>query len=273
MGMTCTVCNSYYRNDVDRALMQGKGYSKIARDFDLDPQAVRNHHLNHLSRQLVQAWERKVDAESRDILAEIDFIVERTKRILDKAEKQGKLKTALAGIRELRGSYELMSRIAFSLREAKEQDLQAKRIESGEHDYQQEQDFKERLKILSQPELKLYAALLDKIHSQDADMRPIGKALNRDMLFLSWLESPDEYEAAFNPLGIQHIDLLEPLTIEPLEPLEPLSLDDSPAPDPDPDPADTPMKRTKKRGPGRPPGSKNKRKPFVRSKNRTPAKA
>jgi hypothetical protein len=241
--------------------------------YDLDPQAIRNHHLNHLSRQLVQAWERKQDAESRDLLGEIDELVERTKVILDKAEKQNKLKTALAGIRELRGSYELMSRIAFSLHQAKEKDIELARIESGEADYQLEQDFKEKLGILSMPELMLFNALLDKIESQDKDMRPIGEALNRPMLYLSWLESPDEYEAAFNPLGIKHIDLLEPLTIEPLtiEPIEPLSLDDPP--DPDPDPADTPMKRTKKRGPGRPPGSRNKKTDHRRSKRGRPLKA
>jgi hypothetical protein len=246
--------------------MQGHSYTKIAKKYDLDHQAVRNHHLNHLSRQLVQAWERKQDAESRDLLGEIDFLVIRTKGILDKAEKQGKLKTALAGIRELRGSYELMSRIAFSLHQAKEKDIELARIESGEADYQQEQEFIEKLKILSQPELKLYAALLEKIHSQDVDMRPIGKALNRNILYMAWLESPDEYEAAFNPLGIEHIDLLEPLTIEPIEPLD-LN------PDPEPDPPMTRTKKPGKRGPGRPPGSKNKRKPFVRSKKWAPAKA
>ena len=267
MTMVCQVCNSYNRPDIDKALMQGKSYSKLANQYDLDPQAIRNHHLNHLSRQLVQAWERKQDAESRDLLGEIDELVERTKTILDKAEKQNQLKTALAGIRELRGSYELMSRIAFSLHQAKEKDIELARIESGEHDYQLEQDFKEKLGILSQPELKLYAALLDKIHSQDPDKRPIGEALNRPMLYLSWLESPEEYEAAFNPLGIEHIDLLEPLTIEPLEPL---SLDDPPAPDPDP--ADKPMRRTKKRGPGRPPGSRNKKTDHRRSKRGRPLK-
>lgn len=253
MTMTCSVCNSYHRHSVDSALMQGHSYAKIARDYDLSADAVRNHHLNHLSRQLVQAWERRQDAESRDLLAEIDELVIRTKKILDVAERKGKLKTALAGIRELRGSYELMSRIAFSLHQAKQADIEAARIESGEHEAQQEQEFIEKLKILSQPELKLYAALLDKIHSQDADQRPIGKALNRPMLYLSWLESPDEYAAAFNPLGIEHIDLLEPLKVEPIEPLEPLSMSDPLD--------DAPMQRTRKaseplrRGPGRPKGT------------------
>jgi hypothetical protein len=243
--------------------MQGHSYTKIAKKYDLDHQAVRNHHLNHLSRQLVQAWERRQDAESRDLLAEIDDLVTRTKKILDTAERKGKLKTALAGIRELRGSYELMSRIAFSLHQAKQADIEAARIESGEHEAQQEQEFIEKLKILSQPELKLYAALLEKIHSQDADMRPIGEALNRPMLYLSWLESPDEYAAAFNPLGIKHIDLLEPLKVEPIEPLD---LNPDPAPDP-------PMTRTKKRGPGRPAGSRNKKTDHRRSKRGRPLKS
>ena len=264
MTMTCTVCNSYHRPSVDSALMQGHSYAKIARDYDLSADAVRNHHLNHLSRQLVQAWERKQDAESRDLLGEIDELVERTKTILDMAEKQNQLKTALAGIRELRGSYELMSRIAFSLHQAKQQDMELKRIESGEHDYQQEQDFKEKMKILSMPELSLFNALLEKIHTQDADKRPIGEALNRPMLYLSWLEQPEEYEKAFNPLGIKHVDLLEPLTIDPIESLqiEPLTID----------PADKPMTRTKKKGPGRPPGSRNKKTDHRRSKRGRPLK-
>ncbi|EIM63234.1 hypothetical protein DespoDRAFT_01274 [Desulfobacter postgatei 2ac9] len=264
MTQVCQVCQSYNRPDIDRALIQGKSYSKLANQYDLDPQAIRNHHLNHLSRQLVQAWERKQDAESRDLLGEIDELVERTKGILDKAEKKGQLKTALAGIRELRGSYELMSRIAFSLHQAKEKDIELARIESGEADYQLEQDFREKLKVLSMPELMLFNALLDKIESQDKDRRPIGEALERKTLYMQWLESPEEYEAAFNPLGIEHIDLLEPLKVEPLEPL---GLDDPPDPEPDP-----PMTRTKKRGPGRPPGSRNKKTDHRRSKRGRPLK-
>ncbi|MDD4274269.1 MAG: hypothetical protein PHG14_11145 [Desulfobacter postgatei] len=254
MANICVCCNHPKRLQIDRDIIQGVSNSVIAKKYGLaNPDLVGRHAKSHLSKQLVTAWHQKDLDESRDLLGEIDKLVERTKTILDKAEKQNQLKTALAGIRELRGSYELMSRIAFSLHQAKEKDIELARIESGEHEYQQEQDFKEKLKVLSMPELSLFNALLDKIESQDADMRPIGEALNRPMLYLSWLESPEEYAAAFNPLGIEHVDLLEPLTIEPLEPL---SLDDPPEPDPDPDP---PMKRTKKRGPGRPPGSRNKK--------------
>ena len=59
MTMVCSICNHPKKLEIDRALIQGLNFSKIARDYEVSSDALRNHRDNHLSRQLVTAMEKK----------------------------------------------------------------------------------------------------------------------------------------------------------------------------------------------------------------------
>ena len=74
MGMACSHPR---RLEIDRELVQGKSPSKIARNYGVNSQAVWRHAHNHLSRQLVQAYDKKELAESMDLLSRIEDILSR----------------------------------------------------------------------------------------------------------------------------------------------------------------------------------------------------
>ena len=104
MTMVCQVCTHNKRLNIDRELVAGGNQSAIARNYNVSLDSVHRHAKEHISRQLAAAFQKKELAESMDILSEVESLIRRTKKILDKAEKEGKLNTALNAIAQARGS-------------------------------------------------------------------------------------------------------------------------------------------------------------------------
>ena len=163
MPTICKVCNHPNRLEIDRELIQGRPYSMLANKYDINWQTLRRHHHMHLTRQMTKAYEIKQDSQNDVLMQSIEELTARTKAILEKAEKTNKMNTALNAIRELRGIYEFMAKVAFSLHTAKMQEIQA----AGLNDQGKAQGETIAYKVLNDAELRMLSLLLHKIEAND----------------------------------------------------------------------------------------------------------
>ncbi len=170
MTQVCRTCNHTNRLDIDRALVSGKSKASVAREFGVSVDSLSYHAEHHLSRQLVQAYEKKEALEGLNLLSEIEDLLQRTKRILTEAEKKKKYNLALRAIREARGVYELLSKIAFALHQARLTELELERERDGTAAVERDVGFQERLSILTDAELDVLVMLLLKVHKQTPEL-------------------------------------------------------------------------------------------------------
>jgi hypothetical protein len=137
--------------EIDRAIVAGLSNSRIALNFSASSFAIARHARNHLSRQLIQAHHKSAGIEATDLLSRIETLLQRGEAIFQRNYDQRRDRTALKALTELRGTLELLSRIAFSLHQARSDELQNNRAL-----WQQEQQerFSKALSVLTLDELK-----------------------------------------------------------------------------------------------------------------------
>jgi hypothetical protein len=175
MAMVCTICNHPKRIDLDRLLVQGQSYQKIANEFGVDAQALRRHKEGHLSRQLTQAYERKGLAESMDLLGHIDKIIARAEKIFSRNyEKNTYLgdDVALKALTQQRSTIELLAKISAYLHEARLLELQ-----NNQQHFESEAkvEYQQKLKLLTTPELKVYLYLVQKMNGEEVPENMISE--------------------------------------------------------------------------------------------------
>ena len=108
MPRTCTVCSHPERGEIDRALVSRRPFRNIAQQFSPSVWALVRHHDDHLPSALVRAREAQEVAQADDLLAQVRALRSKAMSILLRAELEGDLRTALAGIREARACLELL---------------------------------------------------------------------------------------------------------------------------------------------------------------------
>lgn len=163
MAKACKICNHPRRLEIDRELVQGKSVARVSQRYDVPYDSLYSHSQNHLSHQLKAAYEKKAAMEGLDLLSEIEELIRRTKRIMDQAEDGGKLNVALNAIGQARGSYELLSKIAFSLHQARlaELELEQTKTEAGS-EKESEKFARQAMNRLSLEEADLFTRLVQK---------------------------------------------------------------------------------------------------------------
>jgi hypothetical protein len=117
MPRVCTVCAHPKRTEIDAALVSGDSFRNIAQRFALGHYTVRRHHADHLPAALTKATEATEVAQADTLLAQVRDLQSRALAILDAAEAQGDLRTALGAIREARGNLELLAKLLGELDE------------------------------------------------------------------------------------------------------------------------------------------------------------
>ncbi|MCK9229123.1 MAG: hypothetical protein M0Q23_01555 [Syntrophales bacterium] len=160
MAQACRVCNHDKRIELDRKILQGKSIASISREYGVSEDALYRHRDNHITRQLATAMAQKELHRSMDLLGEIDELLRRTKRIMNKAEEKDNPRLELKAIAEARGSYELLSKIALTLHQIKIMELE-------QEQKQIEQDNTSDLSMLNDRELAMFERLVSKIHKAD----------------------------------------------------------------------------------------------------------
>jgi hypothetical protein len=113
----CTVCDRSERHSIDEALVSGAPYRGIAKRFQLSESAVYRHKVDHLPVHLLKAKEAEEVAQAGDLLEQVKSLQGHALDILERAEKAGDLRTALAAISQARGNLELLGKLAGELDE------------------------------------------------------------------------------------------------------------------------------------------------------------
>ena len=117
MPRRCTVCDHPQRHDIDEALVTGAPYRSVARRFELSESSVYRHKTEHLPAHLLKAREVEEVAQADDLLEQLRHLQTHALDILERAEKAGDLRTALAAISQARGNLELLGKLAGELDE------------------------------------------------------------------------------------------------------------------------------------------------------------
>jgi hypothetical protein len=117
MPRRCTVCDHPERHSIDEALVTGAPYRSVAKHFSLSESAVYRHKTEHLPAQLLKAREVEEAARADDLLDQVRNLQAHALDILERAEKAGDLRTALAAISQARGNPELLGKLAGELDE------------------------------------------------------------------------------------------------------------------------------------------------------------
>lgn len=170
MTQVCQICSHSKRLKIDRSIVQGGNLTKLAKEFNVPYHSLYAHAQEHVNRQLAQAWAKKELMGSLDILSEIESLIKRTKQILDRAESEGKLNTALNAIGQARGSYELLSKITFSLHQVRLTELELEKERSGEAERERRGAYDGHLAILTDAELDLFEQLAVKVQTQNKNL-------------------------------------------------------------------------------------------------------
>jgi hypothetical protein len=111
MARPCSVCAHPERSAIDKALVGGTPYRAVARQFRVSDDALARHRVAHLPERLAQAQDAAEVAEATDLLREVRALRSKAYGLLLKAEQQGDIRTALAGVREARGCLELLAEL------------------------------------------------------------------------------------------------------------------------------------------------------------------
>lgn len=108
MPRKCPVCISEQRQEIEKALLEGREtLPNIAKRFGVEYWPVFRHKQRHLPAALVKAQEAQEVVRADSLLAQLKQLKEKALTLLGKAEAAGDLRTALQGIREARGCLEL----------------------------------------------------------------------------------------------------------------------------------------------------------------------
>jgi len=111
------VCDHRERHSIDEALVDGAPYRSVAKRFELSESAVYRHKTEHLPTHLLKAREVEEAARADDLLEQVRDLQTHALDILERAEKAGDLRTALAAISQARGNLELLGKLAGELDE------------------------------------------------------------------------------------------------------------------------------------------------------------
>ncbi len=108
MARPCTVCTHAQCAEINSALLAGTSYRTIADRFGLSETALKRHRKDHVPAHVARAQEAHEVAAADDLLAQLKALRNRAITLLDKAERAGDYRIALAGIREARGCIETL---------------------------------------------------------------------------------------------------------------------------------------------------------------------
>ena len=116
MPRQCTICTHPQRDEIDAELVRGVAFRIIAERFGTSATALFRHRSDHIAALLAEAHEADVE-RADDLLAQLRGLQARTMKILDTAEKGGKLGVALMAISQAGRNIELLAKLTHQLDE------------------------------------------------------------------------------------------------------------------------------------------------------------
>lgn len=111
MARRCTACDHPQREEIDKQLVCGESYRKIADQFSLSFGSIARHKESHIPEALVKAQDAGEVAQGDALLAQVKALQTEAQAILGEARAAGDLRTALRGIGQALSCLELLSKI------------------------------------------------------------------------------------------------------------------------------------------------------------------
>jgi hypothetical protein len=145
MANRCPICSSPARKDIEVAYVKGMTIPKIVQAYGVSEDSLRSHIKNgHISRQMITHYRQLDLHHNRNLLAEIDEILDYTKRILQR-------------------SYDKKSDYLALQKFEAEQQKEAERAE-------EKSDFENKLGVLTFAELEMLERLHFKVRNQSKEV-------------------------------------------------------------------------------------------------------
>jgi len=117
MARRCTVCDHPQREEIDRQLVCGGSYRKIADQFSLSFGSISRHKDGHIPAALVKAHDADEVAQGDTLLDQVRALQVESQTILAEARAAGDLKTALLGIGKALNCLELLFKVSGQLQD------------------------------------------------------------------------------------------------------------------------------------------------------------
>lgn len=111
MPRTCSICAHPELAAINEALVSGITFRNIAERYGTSLAALHRHKHDHIPAALAKAGEAAEVTHADDLLEQVRGLQKRALNILETAEVDGKLGTALLAIKESRGCLELLARL------------------------------------------------------------------------------------------------------------------------------------------------------------------
>lgn len=118
MSRPCAACNHPKRNEIDATLIAGTSCREISALFSVSPYSLQRHKEKHLPQIMTKAKDAAEVAHGHDLLKQVWALQRKATSLLLQAEKSGDVRTALAGVREVRGCIELLAKITGEISDA-----------------------------------------------------------------------------------------------------------------------------------------------------------
>ena len=113
----CTVCRHPDRPEIDRQLAGGMSNLGVAEKWALSKDSVRRHRATHLSAALKAVHTKRETAGATKAVDRAESLYAKASKILEAAEEGGQGQLALAAIKELRATVELLAKLSGELDE------------------------------------------------------------------------------------------------------------------------------------------------------------
>lgn len=108
MPRVCTICAHPDRREIETCLVDSVPFRIIASRFGTSSTSLQRHKTEHLPGKIVQAKAAQEIEEADDLLSQVQALRRKSLELLDKAERAGDYRTALAGVKEARACIETL---------------------------------------------------------------------------------------------------------------------------------------------------------------------
>lgn len=119
MPRTCSTCTHPKRSEIEAALVAGEPLRNIAKRYGTSAAAVLRHRNACVSRAIVTARGAAEAIGAEAVLARLREVEGDARRITSRAEKEGDLRAALVGLRQLADLIELSVKLVEKAEEAR----------------------------------------------------------------------------------------------------------------------------------------------------------
>lgn len=117
MPRACVICEHQDRDSIDEAIVSGKSYRVISRQYTVSKDAVYRHAQNHLPETVKKAHAIKEAGRASKLLDRVETLVSEAEGLLKHGKDKKQAKAWGTGIGELRKCLELLARVTGELDE------------------------------------------------------------------------------------------------------------------------------------------------------------